>query len=358
MSINGLSKYLRFYSKPLTIALVIFISLVGLYFRYAKYASRALWGDEYVFFTPLSGHTFRDTPLMHVIGKNLTILQFPGDVILLWSMAHYFGENKWVLALPHILITILGFYLLYKLCSLYFKTTWGYVITFLVVAFNANLVFASFELRPYGVLAVLSIASFLVMKIIVEKRDPSPWEKIGINAFIFMLLLFHMYGSWILFFTYLFHFVASANEPRGKIIFRNLKHYSYGFVLAMPLWIYFTFGFDKEYLQRDTFEFIKKGIVPWLKGVFGNLIGFRLFYLFLPGLIALILPQEDNWKQIWFFILLIWAPILLLFFVCYIHKYWFIQRLFTWEMPLFAFLLGWVWDSLFLRFSRKVEKNN
>jgi hypothetical protein len=128
--------------------------------------------------------------------------------------------------------------------------------------------------------------------------------------------------------------------------------YGWGVLIALPFWLYFVFGFDRSYMANmsmDTFEFIKKGIVPLTKGVIGNLQGFKPLYLLLPGiLIALVIPHADRWKQAGFLICLIVLPILFILWTCITHHYWFIQRLFVWVMPWYAFLLGWAWDSVII----------
>lgn len=66
--------------------------------------------------------------LKYSVLNSMTNLQFPCDYVLIYPFYKIFGKNKWGLALPHIFITLVGFYLLYILCRKYFKTIWGYLV--------------------------------------------------------------------------------------------------------------------------------------------------------------------------------------------------------------------------------------
>ena len=343
-------------SQRLIIAVVLLITALGLYFRFDRLNRRDLWGDELTFHNMRWNGTTRtwDKPLPEVLLDNLKIKQFPGDILLLWPFYRVFGLNKWALAFPRILLTILGFYLLYRAGKQYFKTVWGYLIAFLIFSFNNNLIFHAFEIRPYGILVTLSLASFLMMKSVVEDEVPSLLKRIGISAFIWLTLLFHFYGSFILLFNYSFHLVAARGRFRGKIILRNVKDYGFGVLLALPLWLYFTFGFSSSYMNWDPYEYIPQGVISLFKGVVGNLIGFKPAYVFLPAMIVpFIVPYEERWQQIQFFLIFVVIPVGIIFAVSVIAHYYFIQRLFVWVMPLFVILLGWVWDSLIIYLTEK-----
>jgi hypothetical protein len=111
---------------------------------------------------------------------------------------------------------------------------------------------------------------------------------------------------------------------------------------------FFIFNYDKKYLGIfGTFEFIPRGVVPITKAVVGNLVGDKKLYFLLAGLpLGFLIPHKDRWPQLIFFLVLVAAPIGLIFLSCLISNYFFVQRLFIWVMPLFAFLVGWEWDSL------------
>jgi len=96
------------------------------------------------------------------------------------------------MAIPHILVTILGFFLLYKICQRHFKTVLGFVVTFSIVCFNQYSIFHSFELRPYAVLPTLVLASCYLSDSFVSEYDRlSRNKKISIG-------LFYIFTIWFL----------------------------------------------------------------------------------------------------------------------------------------------------------------
>jgi hypothetical protein len=134
-------------NDSLRIGIVALLVLVAMYLRFERLEERDLWGDElYIHSSSVNPICIWDQPLMVVHKAYLKISHFPGDMTLIWPFHLLFGDNKWGLALPHILLTILGFCLLYQMCAIYYKTLVGFVVAFLVVAMNANLIFHSFEL--------------------------------------------------------------------------------------------------------------------------------------------------------------------------------------------------------------------
>ena len=133
--------------------MLLFIAGMGL--RVHRLATRELWGDElfefYQFKGPFMPFWFNDRYAMADHSA------YPGEYLLNYPFVQMFGLNKWGIMVPHIILTILGFLLLYKLCQLYFKTTWGYVAAFALVCFHRELIFHSFEFRPYAVLPTLAL---------------------------------------------------------------------------------------------------------------------------------------------------------------------------------------------------------
>ena len=244
---------------------------------------------------------------------------------------------------------MLGFYFLYLICRQYFKSPWGYLITFLAVDFNENLVFHAFEIRPYGGLVTLALGAFLVTRRVVERKGPSLAEKTGYTLFLSLTLLFHFYGCLILFFPYLFHLlVTRQDESPGSVLARNIKDYGLGMAVAAAVWGFFVFGYDKSYLIiYGTFNFIPKGLMPVTKAIVGNLIGFKPFYFLLAGFLAWpFVPKRERWAQAMFFLVMVAAPVGAVLLLCVVTNYYFVQRLFIWVMPFFALLLGWQWDAL------------
>ncbi|MDD5013961.1 MAG: hypothetical protein PHW73_02520 [Atribacterota bacterium] len=348
------------FKRRVFIKLIIILLIVsfGMYLRFVNRHNKELCVDE-----PYQINTMK-VSLWYAISDAKRIMQFPGDVVLLYPFYLAFGENKWGLAIPHIMITLLGFYLFYMLCKKYIKTGWGFIIAFLVVALNNNLINHAFEIRPYAVLATLGTAAFLVMQYIFENQSPSTFKKVLISIFISIAILFHLYGSLMLFFSYVFHFLFSKKEKGFKITtLKHIRYYGIALLISLPLWYYFALNNDKTYLksftttQYGSFEYIHKGLIPMAKGIFGNLICFKKLYFLLAGLVfAFLIPHKERLKQIMFFVIMIMLPMGLILLSSVIYGYWFLPRQFVWAMPLFAFLLGWSWDSVILYLKEKLKQ--
>ena len=320
--------------RYIIIVVVLLLSVSGLYLRTKWRSNHPISGDENYQISVIN-------TLKSSISHAKHNVQFAGNNVLIYPFYKMFGKNKWGLAIPHILITLLGFYLLFRLCDKYFKTIWGYLITFSVFAFNYNLIYYAFTIRPYAVIATLSIAGFLVMQYIFDNEKPPIFKRLLISIFIFIALTFSIFSGYILFFCYIYHTIVS----RKFLLWKHLKYYCLGIIPAIPICYWSIFsgsnlgtGFTSV---THTFAYIHKGVIPILKGVFGNLTGKRIFYILLPIIpISCIFMRK---QRIFLFIIII-IPIALLLLACVIFKYWFIQRLFIWAIPLFAFYLGWCWD--------------
>jgi len=286
-------------------------------------------------------------------------IQFSGDNILLSPFYKVFGKNKWGLAIPHIMVTLLGFYLFYLLCRTYFRTIGGYLIAFSLFAYNYNLIKHAFELRPYSVLVTLSMASFLICKYIIENEKPPIIIRILVCLFIFIASFFHLWSAYSLFFNYAFHLLMSRkNKSIRSVLYSHAKYYGITIIIIIPLlWKVLSVPHYSWGSVPETFEFIHKGIIPIAKGVFGNITGPRIFYPLLIGLIiSFFVPHKERIKQIMFFMVLIVIPVAGLLMLCIIHPYWFIQRHFIWTVPLFAFFLGWCWDSIIIYAMGKFQR--
>ncbi len=344
-------------SRFIIIAMVLLLTVAGMYLRAQWRIAHELTGDEKFQICKLKSFS----SAVHHGRHNV---QFPGDYVLIYPFYQFFGENKWGLAIPHIIITLIGFYLLYILCQRYFKTVWGYLVAFVLFAYNYNLIYHAFEIRPYSVNVTLSIAGFLVMQYIFRNENPSLVKRSLIFIFIFFTIVFSIFGGYILFFSYLYHLLFSREKrSAGHILLKHLKYYGLGIILALPICHWYIFsgsnygtGFTPVAIS-NTFAFIPKGIIPILKGVFGNLTGPKKFYPLLAGIIiSFLIPQRERLKQMAFFAILIIVPIALLLLACIHFQYWFIQRLFIWAIPLFAFFLGWCWDSIIIYLTRKFKQ--
>jgi len=277
-----------------------------------------------------------------------------GDYILIYPFFKIFSYNKWGLAIPHILATILGFWLLYLICKRYFKTIWGYLVTFGVIYFNATLITHATEIRTYAVLPTLALACFyLSQKLIEQNINMSIKKKLAIGGFFLLVIWFHVYGVAIVFFPLLFSLLTKIGNKQFKTILKDsTKFFLIVFCVTAPLWLISVFGPHPPYRpgEATTFQWIanpSKNPIRFFKGIFGNLVGFKKLYPLLAGvLFPFLIPYKNRLKQINLLFIMVFFPIGALLLVALVADYALMQRQFIWVMPFFAIFLGWSWDSL------------
>lgn len=354
----------KYNCRPL---LVILISQYAIYLRFVRLANRDLWNDEIFQFNNIAGHLkpfWANVP--YISGDHTT---FPGEYVLTYPFVQWFGLNKWALAVPHIIITILGFYFLYKLCSRYFKTTLGYIVAFTIVCLNVNLIFHSFEFRPYAVLPTLALGAFYFSHLIVTQYAYiSRIKKMLIALFFIVGASYHAYGIIIFTLPAIYVMTTIGNGRLREVVSKGfLKFFVVVFFIATLLWGWFasnnSFGISSNKVQQsivDPFQFMPNPLVNtagFLKSVLGNLIGHKGLYFLLAGMVtAFLLPHRQRFHQFIFLLFLIVFPIGLIFLADVMSSYWFVQRQFVWVMPLFAFLVGWCCDSTVLFLQERCKK--
>lgn len=177
------NKALNFIKKRYRLLIAVFFTALGLYLRAKRLAGRELWTDELWQLAQTVG-PFK--PIWHRI--NVTdFTSFPGAYLLNYPFVNIFGIGKWEVNIPNYFIAFLSFYFLYLLCQKYLKTFLGFFIAFLLLCFNGNLIFHSFELRPYAVLPTLSLGSFYFAGLIVcDWRKISALKKSLMGLFLFL----------------------------------------------------------------------------------------------------------------------------------------------------------------------------
>ena len=326
-------------------------SVWGMILRFRIFVNRDFWLDEInqLRFTlePLKPLWLREHPR-----KDIT--SFPGDYLLTYPFVKMFGASKLV-AIPHAIVTLIGFYLLYLICQRYFKTTFGYLVTFSLMCFNGLLTWHAFEIRPYSVLPTLTLACFYFGKDVIEKGSEgvtSNLKKFLIGLLFVITILFHVYGIYIVFFVLLFHILIQTNEEAFfAVIRRKVKFFfTIGAITFLP-WIWFTVAIlTIKQSDFDVFEYIPNPFVDvydFCGTMVGIFIGIRGLYFLLFGMIAaFIIPHLEQYRQIKFFLFLIVFPITCVLASSIIKNYWFLPRQFVWVVPLFCFFLGWCWDSV------------
>jgi len=350
--------------KPL---LCFFIFLWALYLRAQRYAWRPLWNDELYQLQFMTG-PFQPFWERRIYGD---FTFFPGDYLVnypflrlsgLYKITQSFPQmawsDKWMMALPHIIVTVIGFLLLYRVCKRHLKTLGAYAVTFFIVSYNSNLIFHAFEFRPYAVLPVLSLASFYFSEIaIVQFGQLRFAKKFLLGLFFIFVILFHLYGILIVSLCILYFLIIHRSALPKEELIRIIRFFALVYLVAMPAWLWYASARPIPLPEFNTFQYIPNPLVDtvgFLKSMIGNLIGFKKFYIFLLGFAAwFFIPRLERRKQIFFFLLLVVLPIELIFVSDLFKNYMFLQRQFIWVMPLFALLVGWMWDLLWTTFLQK-----
>ncbi|MDD3296628.1 MAG: hypothetical protein PHU64_04620 [Candidatus Omnitrophica bacterium] len=198
-------KYIKSRNKYLTPIAVSCICLYALYLRFEQLRTHlTLWADE-AYQVNLMHGTFID--FLKLLPQKEFCPYLSGDYYLIYPFFKIFSYNKWGLAIPHIIATILGFYILYLICKQYFKTIWGYIITFTIVCFNATLIIHATEIRVYAVLPTLALGAFYLSKKLIDQNiNMSIKGKWGIGIFFVLTIWFHAYGILIVCLPMLFFY--------------------------------------------------------------------------------------------------------------------------------------------------------
>jgi len=367
-----LSNNISFFYEHRKPVVAIALSLLALYFRLlwvARKAESGLIGDE-IWQLGAMGGSLWDMIKSLPHQEHATFLS--GDYFIIYPFFKMFGYNRWGIAFPHLVIAMIGFYYFYLISKRYFRTTWAYVIAFAILAFNVTLIEKSTMARTYAVLPTLALMILYYGQMLVDGNvHLSMKQKWGFGIFFVLALWFHVYGILIVFCTILYCLLGKFQDKSAKVIIVDMvKFFSIVFVIAMPFWLISVYGphilpgvdlidtrmnvLDYQFSDRNitTFDYIPNPLfdfIGFLKSIFGNLIGYRKFYILLPGVfIPFFLPVKNRYKLIGFLLALVALPLMLLLFSVLKSGYWFLQRQFVWVMPFFALFLAWSWDSLIL----------
>lgn len=325
------------------------IACYGLWLRLMHLHGREFWWDEVYQFDHIHG-PFKPFWLHCHYGDFTT---FPGEYIH-YPLVELFGMNKWILAIPHLILTVAGFYFLYLLCCRYMKTWVGFASAFLLFSLNNNLIFHSLEFRPYGALSVFALACLWIAHRLADGNEGMSWQAKSFMALsIIFMINYHAYGIVIFLLPLLFVFINQRTLP--------WKFLGLTLAIAFPIWVWYAsydhFGLTKNMMLVNKFKiypfkyFADPLIDPFsfLKSVIGNLLGNRYLYVLLPpAFLSLVFPHSQRFKQWVFLLLLIILPLVMIFYTDVRSNYWFLQRQFTWVMSFFALWLGWCLDTLFL----------
>lgn len=345
---NPLLKYTRFF-------IALFFSLTAIYLRINRLAGRELWNDE-IFQLSESSGPFKAFWQRHTYGD---MTCFPGDYLLTYPFVRMFGSDKWGLAIPHLLMTMVGFYFLYLLCQRYFKTAVGDMVAFSIVCFNQHLVFHSLEFRPYAVLPTLALmAVYLTDVLVSEFSKLSRLCKSLIGSFLVLVIWFHAFGILIVFFPLAYFLLAKRHTPSWAGDIKPLaKFLAVVAAITVPVWLWYATGNPNKFergtfmvMGIQTFDFIPNPLDNFGRffnyTVFYHLIGFKKLYFLLGGLVLMLfIPYAQKLKKLGFFLVVIVLPIEVILLVDLANQYWFLIRQYVYLAPLLAFFLGWLWDS-------------
>lgn len=361
---------MAFFKKHLNLLIVLGVSLWGLYLRFVCLRDRAFDGDDLYQYECMKG-AFKAFWLPQKYGD---FSSFPGDYLLNYIPIQIFGLDKWGLATAHILATILGFYLLYRIGQCYFQTWVGYLVCFMVVALNSTLIFHSFEFRPYAILPVLGLVGLLFAHRCLDSLKR--WNNLTVFFAAVLIVItfnFHAYGPALFLMPLFCVIVTALIGPNRSAVVDTIKGnklkislFVLATLLAIAIWLYYT-SFNNSWVppsaydEIHTFQYIVNPLenpAQFLKSIFGNLIGDkRLYFLLFSIVVALFIPLRRRWEQFTFFGLLVALPIALILIADIKGHYWFLQRQFVWVMPFFAIFLGWQWDSIYSYFlTRKTNR--
>ncbi len=356
--------------KVLGIVIALVFSTWGMILRFKAFANRELWIDE-IIQIKMTLDPLKPLWLRENAAKDIT--SFPGDYLLTYPFVKLFGVSKWV-TIPHVIVTLLGFYLLYLLCRRYFRTAFGYLVAFVLLCFNDILIFHAFEIRPYSVLPTLALACFYFTKNVIGRNDINNRQNFFVIILFVITILFHPFGVEIAFFVLLFHILnQSKEESLSDVVRRNAKFIGTISAIVIIPWIYFVVGIVLvPPLEQEVFEYVPNplsasplsdshGSPAYLvfSGYIANhMIGLRSLYFLLLGIVAtFIISHQDRYRQIVYFFTLIAFPILCVLVLDIIIDYWFLPRQYVWVIAMFAFFSGWCWDSVIYSFYKKVSSS-
>lgn len=345
--------FLKKNSRPLT---AIAFSIYGLYLRVTMYSQRGLYPDE------LNQLAYTSSSGLLPFWKMYTpveVTAFPGDYLLTFPFVKLFGTNKWLITIPHIIVTVIGFYLLYLVSAKYLKSLLGLIIVFAVFSSNFNLTYHAFEFRPYAALPTLALAVFLLSERVVCRYTALPrGQKFFIGLFFFLTVGFHAHGILITALAMSFHILMHSHSQSLAQVIRKILPFALTLtVFGVPLFIWYYIQNPITYAGNfgrgiNTFDFIPNPLTSpdgFLRSVLGNLIGMKRLYPLLIGVVlAFLIPHKSRATQFLFLALLVILPIQLILLSDLWTCYWFVQRQFVWVMPFFAVWLAWCWDSVFL----------
>ncbi len=338
----------------------IVLSCWGLYLRFLHRLGTEVTGDEHYSFTCIRGEgTLK--PLLWEVQRNGEQICFPGYYYTTWPFVKVFGDDRWGMNIPHILMTMLGFYFFYLLCRRYIKHIIPFTVALLCFDYQSNLIFHAFEFRPYTVLTTLALGLLFFFERSMEGAYQNLGKKFWLFLFIVFSVWYHAYGILMVGVIAAYFLAREKNSCQTQRWRDFLKFIVLCLGVSMPIFLFYASGtvWEKD-LDYNPFLYIVNPVVDpvqFMRSVIGNLVGSHPFSkaLFLGGILGLFIsPSSRKRDYIGFFLFLIIIPIIFILLADIKRNYWFLQRQFVWTMPFFALLVGWMWDGIF----DKLKKSN
>lgn len=355
---------INFLKKKYRIFVACFFTLIGFYLRFKALAGRDLWVDELNQLANISG-PFKPIWKRLPLGE---LTCFPGEYLLNYPFVRLFGDNKWLINIPHYFITLLGFYFLYLICKKHLKTFWGFTVAFIVFCFNQHLIFHAFEFRPYAVLPTLSLALFYYSEIVIDGwKGLKPLNKFLVGIFFIFAVIYHVYGIVVAGLSLLYFAIIKINKSSFKEALKGLKTFLAPIgITGILLFIWCASGtiVNPQHCQArniNTLDFYPNPLgdfIHFIRQLFFNLMGQKHYgekHLALGIWIAFLIPHKDRLKQVGFFLLMIILPIMLILTSDLYSGYWFLDRQFVWVMSLYAFFIGYCWDTISIFLQEKIK---
>ena len=243
-----------------------------------------------------------------------------------WSIIGAGKNFFWKVAFLKILLCVTGLVLMGVLC---YKFGWAGLVGFCVYVFNPHLIYHAFDMRPYSVLPILAILSYMSAK--------DGWKPLLCNVLCLLCCLYHAYGLLIFILPCIYY-----------------KRWSWFFTVGIVVWCYYAsfnmFGWSPNVHQAivSPFQYFKPSGLAYVQSFLGS----GLLY---TGLVPLIFLYVLHWRVNWpFLTVMVVLPLVLIALVDLKTSYWIHPRQWVWVMPWFGL---WVGDCLY-QLSKMKEGNN
>lgn len=332
-------------NKKLICVLVV-LAVLGFWYRVDSYKTHHPDNDEFYELQQISN----DMNFKRVFsgrGGYGDHTSFPGEFILYWPVLKILDVGRvelkslgnmgwevrgvgadwfWKASVLKGVLCVLGLFLMGFFC---YRFGWCGVFGMALYSFNPHLVYHAFEMRPYSVLPVLALMSVYLA------RCRFTWFHL---LFIFFCCIYHAYGPLIVFLPIIFYQSSRRIE------------FWLGCILALLVWGYYAsynmFGWSPNGVQAvvSSFEYFKPSGLAYMQSFLGS----GLSYVGLLPLIFLCFLSDR--VDLYFLILMIILPVMLICLVDLKTSYWIHPRQWIWVMPWFGL---WVSDMLYQYYKKE-----